>query len=401
MKYPDSLSNTLKDPRSLAAISKCDLFKPSEPYPDVKLVLIMTQSITKDKIYNNGLLQNILLFYRLVQIIGLDPLLICDSYINECDALEGYENINHMTIDDFLSNPKPVLTSLEIGMGLNSSVRNMLKSFGAKIIRLYLGNTVNIDTEIPLYFGGLTFDHHGAGNIDLILTSPHYVHNLDYTARINKVDISNAAICPYFWDPYLLKAGYNFKWTAPKEDDIQHILIFEPNISFQKSCILPLAIAEKYYNESGNKNIMVHLMNSDKFIGAESNKYIETNILSHLNIWKDNKLEICGRKSVSDILKQYPSASIICHQLTNEYNYMALECMYAGFPLYHNSEVWSEYGYYYKVIDIEGAAKKMIGTLRNHSTNLEKYKSHARVLSWMHSIDNPENQKKMWDIICN
>ena len=247
----------------------------------------------------------------------------------------------------------------------------------------------------------MTFDHHGEGKIDLLLTSPHYVHNLDYTARINKVDISCAAICPYFWDPYLLKAGYEFKWVEPKEGDTQHILVFEPNISFQKSCVLPLAIIEKYYNDVDDKNIMVHIMNSDKFIGPESTKYLEEHILSNLNIWKDNKLKIYGRKSVTELLKEYPSAAIICHQLTNEYNYMALECMYAGFPLYHNAEVWSEYGYYYNVIDVVDGALKMKNTLKGHARFLEKYKSCARVLSWIHSIDNPENQKKMWDILCS
>ena len=100
-----------------------------------------------------------------------------------------------------------------------------------------------------------------------------------------------------------------------------------------------------------------------------------------------------GRLDILTILREYPSCIPICHQWNNEYNYMALEYFFAGFPVLHNAEDWKDYGYYYPNSDFAAGAN-MIDRVRGcHMKNKELYKGHARALIWRHSPYNPDVQR--------
>jgi hypothetical protein len=128
--------------------------------------------------------------------------------------------------------------------------------------------------------------------------------------------------------------------------------------------------------------------------------FFRQNILDNLELFKAGLIEIRGRMDMISVMKEFPSATFLCHQINNEFNYMALELLWAGFPVIHNAAAWDEFGYYYKGSDIlRGAA--VIDEIRgHHHDRLEVYKSHARTLAWRHSPYNPDVHRA-WRTLLN
>ena len=92
------------------------------------------------------------------------------------------------------------------------------------------------------------------------------------------------------------------------------------------------------------------------------------------------------------VMSTYPSSIPICHKVTNEFNYMVLEFMYAGYPVLHNCDAWGKFGYYYPENDTIKGSKQLHEALNYHLERFETYKSHVKALVWRHSIYNPEIQ---------
>jgi hypothetical protein len=105
------------------------------------------------------------------------------------------------------------------------------------------------------------------------------------------------------------------------------------------------------------------------------------------------------RTSIVEALKKWPTALFVAHQYNNEYNYMALEHFWGGFPLVHNCGTWGEFGYYYKGNDIEAGAKQLEAAHTSHLEKLEAYKAHAQVLAWRYSPYNPENHRRWNELL--
>jgi hypothetical protein len=72
---------------------------------------------------------------------------------------------------------------------------------------------------------------------------------------------------------------------------------------------------------------------------------------------------------------------------------MVLEYFFTGFPVLHNADDWSSYGYYYPNSDFAAAANLIDRVRGCHVENKEIYKAHAKALLWRHSPYNPDVQK--------
>jgi hypothetical protein len=94
-----------------------------------------------------------------------------------------------------------------------------------------------------------------------------------------------------------------------------------------------------------------------------------------------------GRKSVLELVQEHSGAIFICHQLTNEYNYMILELLYLGVPVLHTSESWSASGYYYSIDKWSDAVQTLFRAL-----NKDPEYQTLDVL-WSVSPENPVNQE--------
>lgn len=358
-----------------------------------KVVLLATANITEDNIFTNGLFQNVVLIYRMFEAMAWTPILIVNTKPTNLDKIpEQIRSCRVVNAEEILRQPIPVYGYIEIGMSIDPNLRRFLKMIGSKICKLYLGNILNIDIETPIFYPDMNFAHHVIGELDKIWVSPHYAQHDQYAAALNHVPLSppESQVAPYVWDPsFVTDDGRRYlSWRPPIAGEKETIVITEPNISFQKSSIIPLLMIDRWYRKNPGWNGRVVVVNGPRIIQIPHFKY---NIYDTLDIVKDGKLEMAERKDIVTTLKTYPNATFICHQINNEFNYMVMELLWLGFPVLHNARSWESYGYYYPGSDLD-AGGKILSTIKEHGEHLEIYKAHARALSWRHSPYNPDIQ---------
>jgi hypothetical protein len=283
-------------------------------------------------------------------------------------------------------------------MSVDSNTRAYLRSIGAKIVKLYLGNILNIDIETIQNFKSMFFSHHVVGEIDEIWTSPHYKQHIDYAALLNRTPISKGRVVPYIWDScFITQYGTKetIEWVPPTDWTTQDFVIMDPNISFQKCYFYSLLLIEAFSKKYPEWKGKVQMINGDR-VKLEMNSF--NFILPSLSLYRDNRIILHGRKNIHTILKENRSACFITHQWNNDFNYMTLELLYCNYPILHNSDGWDQFGYYYSINKWNDAIETMHNALKNHKENLNIYKAHAANLIWKHSPHNPEIQTE-WKTI--
>jgi Protein of unknown function (DUF2827) len=353
---------------------------------DRRAVVLTTGKITKENLFQNGLLQNIILFYRLFEAIGYEPYLMMNEIPSPADLPECLAGAR---IEDGASLTRKCLrihAFIEVGMSIDTGAKRQLKMMGARLMKIYLGNIMNIDTEISLFCPSQSFPHHIGSGTDMILVSPHYGQNMEYAQALNGVPITaEPVIAPYVWDPSLI--GATEKWRPG--DGSETVVIMEPNISFQKAGVVPLLAMERWYRRNKGWSGKVVLMNSERLVQSH---HFQLMYFKNFELFKDKKVELHGRRELRDVLRMFPSAVFLAHQVNNEFNYMMLELFSAGFPVVHNVDSWCDFGYSYSGADLDGAATAVRDAFAHHAERRETYRSHAAALAWRYSLYNPAVQ---------
>jgi hypothetical protein len=272
---------------------------------------------------------------------------------------------------------------------------------GGKLVKVYLGNILNIDIETPMFYPSMHFAHHVIEKIDKIWVSPHYGQHAEYAAYLNHVIPPKKLedmIAPYVWDPAVFTRDGEelLRWRPRTKEEEDVILIMEPNISFQKTSLIPLLIVERWYRAGGRRwKGKVVVFNGSRM---KDTPHFSKTIEPTLDLFMDGRIEYMDRTSITVALKKWPTALFVAHQYNNEYNYMTLELLNNEYPVLHNSESWKEYGYYYKGSGLDSACEQIKKTY-DHENNLETYKAHAKTLIWTHSPYNPSVQEKWSKIL--
>ena len=166
--------------------------------------------------------------------------------------------------------------------------------------------------------------------------------------------------------------------------------MLEPNISFQKCALIPLMILEAWFRRHRDWKGTVVVVNGERLMLIP---FFRDVIWARLEIVKAGRVQMKGRLDILTILRDYPSAIPVCHQLNNEYNYMVLEYFWTGYPVLHNASDWEEFGYSYKGADIAAGVGLIEKIRESHKDTMAMYTSHARSLTWRHSPYNPEVQR--------
>jgi hypothetical protein len=356
------------------------------------IVLLGAGLITPDLLFNNGLYQNILLFYDLFESLGYTCILLAHKAVPSKETLGPLLSRYQMAdVQDFvMTSSAPLHLYVEIALSLDETSRQFFKSHGAKIVKLYLGNALNIDTETCCNLKGFYIPHHNSGAIDEIWTSPHYLQHLSYLCGINNVPVSKGRCVPYVWDRRFLDGAP--RWL-PCDWQRMDIVITEPNISFQKSCFYPLLLADAFARRCADWKGRVILKNADKLKG---NAYFQDTVLPGLTLQKQGRLVQEGRSPLRDTLAAHPSSLFILHNWNNDYNYMLLELMDRGFPVLHNSVGWKDSGYVWSVDAWDSAQELLLHVMRTHAAKvLSDYECDAKELAWKHAPQNPVN-RALW-----
>ncbi len=359
------------------------------------ILVLATATITEDNIFSNGLFQNIYLLYKMFDAMGYTTLLLVNSKPKNLDGIpEVLRSCRVVAVEDLIKQPIPIKYYIEIGMSIDNMIRKFLKMVGAKTCKLYLGNILNIDTETPIFYPGMNFAHHVVGEMDEIWVSPHYGQHAEYASALNHVDIqtSRAKVAPYVWDPIILTddGKRRISWVPPQPNETPKVIIMEPNISFQKTALVPIMAMERWYRKHKDWKGEVCVFNGER-LGMTP--FFRESILPTLELHKDGKIKLLGRRDIISILKEFPSATFLLHQWNNEYNYMLFELFWAGYPAIHNAVSWGNFGYSYEGSDLDKLGSLYDEVLQYHAEKVETYRAHARALAWKHSPYNPEIQK--------
>jgi len=326
--------------------------------------------------------------------MGYAPIMLINERPKDIKNIpEAMHKCRMIIIEDVLKQPMAnVAALLEIGMSLDPLVRQFVKMIGGRLIKVYLGNILNIDIETPIFMPQHHFAHHVVGKNDAILVSPHYGQHTEYASYLNHVvppaDLSKT-IAPYVWDPNILTRDgtQSLTWRAPATGEEEIFVIMEPNISFQKAAFMPLLIMERWYREVGKPKGwkgMIQVVNGERLLMVP---HFLHNIMPYLEIYKDAKVESTGRKDIVSTLREWPTATFVLHNYNNEFNYMTLELLWCGFPVLHNSPSWLEFGYGYR--GLKDAAGLVEEARLRHGGRLETYRAHAAILAWRYSPYNP------------
>lgn len=370
------------------------------PITERKVILLATCTINNSSLFVNGLFQNVFVLYKLFDSIGYAPILLINDKPNDIDTVPSIlKHVRMITLDDIMKSPMRIHLYLEIGMSISPHIRKLLRGTGARIAKLYLGNILNIDIETPMFYPGMHFSHHVVGELDQIWVSPHYKQHQEYAAVLNQVTATPASmkIAPYVWDPTILTLDETrrLRWRPRKQGEPETFVIIEPNISFQKCSLVPILIIERSYR--ANKRPMHVLVGNSERI--TKNPFFIQTIMPSLELVKDGMIKFSGRHDTPIVMAEYPHATGICHQWNNQYNYMTLEYLAAGFPVIHNSPDWYDVGYYYRDNNLIEGAAALEQARTYHETSLERYKSGAEVLRWRHSPYNPDVQKAWLELL--
>ena len=361
---------------------------------DRKIVLLSSATITEENIHANGLFQNVLVFYRMFDAMGYAPIMLVHEKPTSLKNIpEVLRKCRTIVTEDMLKQPMAnVVAMIEIGMSLDPLVRQFVKMLGGRLFKVYLGNILNIDIETPIFVNQHHFAHHVVGGNDAILVSPHCGQHAEYASYLNHVPVKGpitSLIAPYVWDSSILTRDgtQNISWQEPKTPEDEVFVVMEPNISFQKSSLVPLFILERWYRSHGaNWKGKIVVINGERLSMVP---HFMGNVQPYLDIFKDGKVELTGRNDIVSTLKEWPSATFVLHNYNNEFNYMTLELLYSGFPVIHNSPSWMEFGYGYHGADLAEAAGLIEAARTRHSEGITTYKSHAATLAWKYSPYNP------------
>ena len=363
-----------------------------------KVIILATNEVNDQTLFINGLTQNIIVLYHLFESLGYRAYLLQHS-VQATEKKAFIKSYRTITTQEMVMKQLPIHAFIEIGMSLDSVTRGYLRTIGAKIVKLYLGNILNIDIETIQNYSTMFFNHHIVGEIDEIWTSPHYKQHIEYAAILNRTPIEKSHVVPYVWDSCFMTQYGNkeqFEWNPPTDWRTVDVVIVDPNISFQKCTFYSLLLVEAFSKKYPEWRGKVQIINGDR-LKLSSNAH--NNLLPSLELYRSGRVMLYERKKIHTILNENRSACFLTHQWNNDYNYMTLELLYANYPILHNSEGWSNYGYHYSINDWEKAIQTLANAIQNHQENMYMYQTHAARLIWKHSVHHPDIQRRWKELL--
>ena len=198
----------------------------------------------------------------------------------------------------------------------------------------------------------------------------------------------NATVVPFVWDPMAIEDhAEKIGATTYQGGDIKRVGIMEPNLSFMKNAVLPLMIAEEYY--MNNKDVeMVRVFSG---IAIKENERL-LSILKNFSLFKDKKISMETRHNTISVLKDHIDV-IVSWQMENNLNYLYLDAVWFGYPVVHNANLCPDIGYYYQKNNIFEASNRLKDVVENHNTD-NQYLENNRDKIKRYLPDNKELQNQ-------
>ena len=362
-----------------------------------KIGITLTFPSDEGCLFNNGLRQNALFFYKLLFNIGkYDVYFIVDKNSSEGEKYlykMNYKCIKQECIIDACFN-----IVVTFGFFLPTNICALLKESGIKQIFYNCGNFFIMDSESCLFSTEEAFYsmynrcqyYDECWNIPQMENTNHFYFKT--LLRCDKV-----IEVPFIWSPELIDFEKN-KYV--KRTESKSIAICEPNISIMKWCFPPILICENAYRDITitNKINKVFITNIVDTSNKTFNLQNFNKLVSCLDLKKDSKLSIEKRYVSLSFMANYADI-VVSHTWENYMNNLYFDIAWMGWPIIHNGKFCKEVGYYYDEFNYEMGGNVLKDAILNHDNNVDEYLIKNRKYMQKYLPSNIELQKKYDDLI--
>ena len=287
---------------------------------------------------------------------------------------------------------------IQPSLSLPESLKEERAKDDVKFVVLHYGNVYETYLEDIIYYPDEKKRAFGFAKekVDAAWMSPHFMYFKGLYDALYDYDVKEA---PYIWDPCLfeektknLKEEHksDFNPMFDEDNDLSRIVIFEPNISHLKSCIIPMAIVSALWKEKPDMIKTLNVMNGSH-LGkkrAFAELIVQCGFEKKL---KQGVFSVDARRTTPFMLCKKHVGTAVFHQHNCELNYLYLEMMYNNMPFIHNSEPFKEAGYYYEGHDAMDGKEQLKKAITTHRLDLKQYEERSKEILWKHSIENPKN----------
>jgi hypothetical protein len=261
---------------------------------------------------------------------------------------------------------------------LPTEYAKLAKNKGIKIVHHIMGNEFYAFTESVLFKNEQNTIIERDMPYDAVWISPHlYENNKDLFEVLYDCE---AHVGAYVWSPEFLTAHVDSQKEKSGKDKYipaankqKRVGVFEPNLSFVKTSIIPILAGEKMFRQ------YPEYLDSLNLFGAASikDKKVLINFVKNLEIQKNKKIFFEDRYPIVWALFNHTDI-ILSHQQHCNLNYLYLDAAWLGYPVVHNSEAIKDIGFYYSGYDAGMAAERLYDVAKTFDSNYGQYLEKSR-----------------------
>jgi len=310
--------------------------------------------------FSNGCVQQPLFLQQTLKKCGFDVVFIGVEHDYTSFDLTNDPIMLTTVNTDFSSFDLIVLASLVlVENNDNTPYIRRIQEFKVPIVNFICGNVFVLHNE-EFVFNEHKIMHHYMQSY----TNSNWLMEIYDFSREYLELLSNKPthIVKYIWGPdvidtYMTNNNIIFRDCESREK--VNLLMFEPNMSIHKNSLIPLLIAENYYNKYPDRVNKIYL-----FCSRMSP---ENALINHLNIFKQNIVERHQRIIMPYVVKLIEEKSsflniVLSYQIYNPLNFIHLEFMHLGIPIIHNCKPFQENGLFFDQFELHKAVQLVEST---------------------------------------
>lgn len=353
--------------------------------------------------FANGLNQNIVLLYELLEDCGIEVFLL--DFTTEKESFKNHEFLKNKKIKNWWKTQQDKDNEIDIllcpGISCNEDIHKFFrkKNKNFKSVAVHYGNNLFSDiqsmffNESPTFYGGKLKSH-----TDYTLYSPHYSIAKEYY-EVNSN--SGSQEIPYIWSPKFIEQESRELGVNPSYRPVvrPNIAVTEPCINISKTSMAPILTI---LNILKNKP---HAFN-EAYIFSNKLHKAKGQIIKQLN--ENTILSKFKKRVFFDPRQKFPyilyrdNPLILSHQFYNELNYVYLESLHYNYPLVHNSEAIKESGYFYEDFRIKSAESCVYRAIETHNDQMKSYEEESKkIIDKFSPANNKSKTLKIIESIYN
>jgi hypothetical protein len=317
----------------------------------------------RQSLWENGLHQNALF---LLMLLARSPLVGQCLVVNGGPGTGGIAAQTGHPVIDWAEAMTALDLVIELGAQVPADWAAPFRARGGRIIAMRAANDWVIDMESIAHgrppgqlVSGVTYDQ--------VWTLPGFARTCAaYYAHLLRAPVR---IMPHLWSPALIEAAAP-DWGYRPGGGRWRIAVLEPNISTVKTSHIPLLICELVHRARPGLLAQVLVCNADRF--GKAGHFAQ--FAASLDIVRHGVARFAPRYPTATVLRG--QTAIVSHHYENAQNYLHYEALHGGYPLIHNSDQLSDFGYRYD--DCDEGAVALIDAITHHNADLETYRAKAR-----------------------